>query len=183
MNKKSGKQCIAGLTWLRSRFRTHRSTSSHFQAILTSLSHISLTYFEYLKTRNQSVLPLGDTESHGGVVYLLCEIQSLPISLCSHFTCFCAGGRLNIHPQCHPQQRQAYLLGTSCSPLRTRAWVHTHTRCRVRKAYISCLRKTDRHNTPHRCTGIHIHGLQSISTSFCTSQNVCKQLAPPVLSK
>lgn len=62
---------------------------------------------------------------------------------------------------------------------------HKNTRCRVRKAYISCLKKTDCHNTAHCCTGIHIHihGWQSLSTLFCSSQNVCKQLAPEVMSK
>lgn len=68
----------------------------------------------HLKAKNQFLLQLGSTEVMEKLfISTVKSNQSVPSSPCSHFTCFCAEGQLNIHPECHPQQRQVSLLGIS----------------------------------------------------------------------
>lgn len=69
--------------------------SGHGQEILSCISTPKL----HVSTQ------LGSTDSHGRVVYVHSEIQSVPYpaEVCSHVTCFFAEGQLNIYPESHPQ--------------------------------------------------------------------------------
>lgn len=106
--------------------------------------------------------------------------QSYLSSLCSHFTCFCAEGQLNIHPKCHPQQRQASLLGMSYSPWTTQAWVHKHTHNAESGKHASAVwGKTAVTGLSQYTSWIHRRN----DNLFCLSQNDGKQLTPPALKK